>query len=289
MAQATPIKSPEHPLARLSIHTAVSTASNKVFNTPELLKHILLHMPRLEILLLKRTNSTFRETINSPTLQEHSLLGHAMGARAAKQIMEFRAAHEEPEDQRLCEDLTSIGLAWAPLLAQLSSVHDDLHNDALYCFRSGDEHVEVLLFYQQSTRHAEIRLDLPWLTDDEFEHAELPPTKLRRFGRPRMRKRGLKHGPGVQWPLLKLLCVATSVKVVVSYASRGLLFGPQRDPLPRWRQSDGETPCCLSAEEADLGHLLYFRNKVWKEFVRVNSGNHSEEYRNKLRRESEAA
>ncbi|OQO10878.1 hypothetical protein B0A48_04179 [Cryoendolithus antarcticus] len=289
MAQATAIQPSEHALAHLSIQTTASTAANKVFNTPELLEHILLQMPRLEILLLKRTNSTFRDTIDSPILLEHTLLGHARGVRSEQQLTWFHAVHLQPEDRHTYPDLTSIELNRAPLLAQSPSLTDDYHNRALYCLRLNSVHIECPFWYRNSTQHAEAHLDLPVVEPADFDYTEAGPVKVRRVGRPTMRKVGLQDRFGTQWQQLKLLRVACPVKIVIAYHSRGLLFSPQQDPLRHWHRANGEVSCILSAEDANLGQLLLFWDQVMSEYIRVNSGENSAEYRSKLRREAEAA
>nr|OQO27192.1 hypothetical protein B0A51_05076 [Rachicladosporium sp. CCFEE 5018] len=266
-------------ITRLSIQSNARSASSKVLDTPELLEQILLYLPRLDVLLLKCTNSTFQNTIGSPAVQEHSLIAHARGVRCDLSIAAFRTAHGHNSKERGNSDLTSIELDWAPLLAQSFFINDTLHKEALYCLRVYDNHIDYSLWYRHSTAQAEIRLLLPDFDEEEFNGLKVPRTCFRRVGRPEMSKKFPGRDFRQGWTRLKLLRVALPMKIIISYDSAGVLFGPQRNPLEPWEREAGEIVRHFSADDANIGNLLRFWNQVLAEYIRVNSGEFSIQHR----------
>ncbi|KAK6432614.1 hypothetical protein LTR95_011218 [Oleoguttula sp. CCFEE 5521] len=181
MASSVAGTSPDLDLVQDDIQVSASSASGKVFYTPELLEAILLYLPRLDVLLLKCIDSTFRNVVDGPAVRQHSLLEHARGAMRDRQTSAFLAAHAQPDENFDDSDSTHIGLDWAPLLAQSRYYQDDLEKDAPYSVRLYDHQIMYTLWYRHSVAQVEGQLRLPQVDHGDFDHIKLPPIRLKKI------------------------------------------------------------------------------------------------------------
>ncbi|KAK6432613.1 hypothetical protein LTR95_011217 [Oleoguttula sp. CCFEE 5521] len=285
-------------LAERDVHFNAWTASCRVLNTPELLEKILINIDPIRLFPLRRINSVFRASLDSPRLRQHLILEHARGVVHDKLIegiyrhvhsMQSPSWHPDYHKYRYI----AVARCYNPLI---SKWHPALHPDMLD--RDGlwhDGDTEIYLDFGEcapdpgalafggvhvDTVTNEVVCEITNWCSMACAQCTLQPRK-RPFGiRNTTQARDVqdkalhlyRDKEPASWQGLKFLRVALPVRVIIRSSSRGLLFSPQRDPSMHWDYDRIRTDIVFDPAEATLGNLFAFWDNITDEHARVNSG-----------------
>nr|OQO26574.1 hypothetical protein B0A51_06765 [Rachicladosporium sp. CCFEE 5018] len=300
---STVLISPAPPtLAQRNLHFNAWTASCRVLNTPELLEKILLRLPVLQLFTLERTNSVFRDTIDNPSLRQKLYQEHPRGNENEEMVADFGAEMKSTRGPRAYQYIANwtnpllknrhAGVLWEHLGPDEAWTKDEvgIYPDFNECEPDpcwgGFEGLE----YDHCTDVVSCTItDLCSYDCEDCElHTHPRPVGIRHTqgGYEATRRTfGLhQHSEAASWQALKLLTIALPVRVEIEFGSRGLLFSPQRDPSLPWSKDKCRMDIVLSPEEATLGDVFAFWQKVTEERIRVNSGEYSSATRARLRK-----
>ncbi|OQO10879.1 hypothetical protein B0A48_04180 [Cryoendolithus antarcticus] len=296
---ATALITPPPPtLAERNVHFNAWTASCRVLNTPELLERILINIEPIRLFPLRRTNSVFRESLDSPQLRQYLFLEHARGVVHEKSIGDINRHVQSMRSPSWHPDYhkyryISVVSCYNPLI---STWHPALHTDMLDkngLWHDGD--TEIYLDFGEcapdpgalafggvhvDTVTNEVVCEITnWCSMACIQctrQARKRPVGIRNTTQARDVQHKALHPyrdkKPASWQSLKLLRVALPVRVIIRSGSRGLLFSPQRDPSMHWDYDKIRTDIVFSPAEATLGNLFAFWEKVTDEHIRVNGG-----------------